>query len=959
MHLIIRPLFLLTCCIWLSGHIGLSAQGFVSYPPLAGSAAYQVEEQPGGILKVFGNHNNFNFNAKATLSSYYLTPQGIYLGIGDSLQNTNTNDYWLWLTDAEDLITFRTRPQHDTLEIERFLPDSTPIFRRTLAFSGATSLFFGNVKELANGDLFVFGLVDTNATIHSPNMQCMRLDAQGNVVWSKSLEIFPGVDIVVDAYQAEIREIPNGDVVIVLMADQKPMFVRLKGDGTTVYRTFYQSLQLAANPVAAIADDGSMFVTINDAVAGALYLLKLDANANVLWQKDLRSAFNAEVDAPGTYQLLINQNNNVTFAGTMLLGGVNRQLIIAEFAQSNGALVARSDYAGMDAEAVRLFGSTRMSNGSLFFCGTYAGKAVVIKTDAAGNIFDGQLVGRVAIDLDNDCIAEATEPPMRQWLVEAKSTNGAYYTYTDTNGAYNFDNLDSAQYIVKLKQQGYTWETCPDSLAILVRHDTITANIAAVSIFDCPVMKIEVAAPFVRYCATNTWHVNYRNFGSTLAENVKAEISLDPRLIFTSASITPSNINGSTLQFNLPNVQPGDAGHFSFTCNMDCATTGLGQTICVSASITPDTLCINQLGSWTGGLLEAIPSCENDTVKFQLINRGKNPTGVLEFIIVEDHIFLRNEPVNLNPGQVKVITQYAANNGTIRLRSEQVAGHPLAVMPDVAVEGCTPSLLFSTGYLTELPNQTGSPFNDRFCDEIIGSFDPNDKNAAPTGYGPSDHFIDPNTPIEYLIRFQNTGTDTAFRVVIVDTLSSTLDMSTVRPGPSSHPYEFAPTAQNTLVFKFDPIALPDSNINEAASHGFVQFWVNQKPNLPNNTLITNTAHIYFDNNFPVQTNTYWHRVHHTISATDEPRKPSDANNTFLHLSPNPADNQTTATWLGASRAHMHIQIVDAFGRAQFSRPMHQNTTQIDTSKLPAGTYQVLYRNEYGAVIAQKALVVIR
>lgn len=53
------------------------------------------------------------------------------------------------------------------------------------------------------------------------------------------------------------------------------------------------------------------------------------------------------------------------------------------------------------------------------------------------------------------------------------------------------------------------------------------------------------------------------------------------------------------------------------------------------------------------------------------------------------------------------------------------------------------------------------------------SFDPNDKAAFPVGYG-DEHFIERNTSIDYRIRFQNTGTDTAFNVVIVDTLSAWL-----------------------------------------------------------------------------------------------------------------------------------------------------------------------------------------
>lgn len=42
--------------------------------------------------------------------------------------------------------------------------------------------------------------------------------------------------------------------------------------------------------------------------------------------------------------------------------------------------------------------------------------------------------------------------------------------------------------------------------------------------------------------------------------------------------------------------------------------------------------------------------------------------------------------------------------------------------------------------------------------------------------------------IEYLIRFQNTGTDTAFKVVIRDQLDKNLDWNSFEVLSSSHPY---------------------------------------------------------------------------------------------------------------------------------------------------------------------------
>ena len=54
---------------------------------------------------------------------------------------------------------------------------------------------------------------------------------------------------------------------------------------------------------------------------------------------------------------------------------------------------------------------------------------------------------------------------------------------------------------------------------------------------------------------------------------------------------------------------------------------------------------------------------------------------------------------------------------------------------------------------------------------ITGAYDPNDKLAS-TSSGNTDVWqLNEDEWIDYTIRFQNTGTDTAFNVIITDTVS--------------------------------------------------------------------------------------------------------------------------------------------------------------------------------------------
>src|SRR5678816_2131846 len=113
---------------------------------------------------------------------------------------------------------------------------------------------------------------------------------------------------------------------------------------------------------------------------------------------------------------------------------------------------------------------------------------------------------------------------------------------------------------------------------------------------------------------------------------------------------------------------------------------------------------------------------------------------------------------------------------------------------------------------------------DIICGEVFGPQDPNDKQAFPSGVQ-AEHLIVPNRQVEYVVRFQNTGNDTAFHVVIRDTLDTDLNIFSISPGVASHPYTFKLYGPRIAEWKFPGIALPDSNINFDASQGFVTFTI--------------------------------------------------------------------------------------------------------------------------------------
>jgi uncharacterized repeat protein (TIGR01451 family) len=382
-------------------------------------------------------------------------------------------------------------------------------------------------------------------------------------------------------------------------------------------------------------------------------------------------------------------------------------------------------------------------------------------------------------------------------------------------------------------------------------------------------------------------------------------------------------VSGNTFDFAVGTLEPGDCGSFQINYTANCSTP-LGITHCSEAHILPDASC----NSGTGAKIQATAICDGDSVRLTLKNIGTvGMSNSHEFVIVEDLIMYMSTPFQLGPGASTTIATIA-NGSTYRIQSEQVPSGVVAAF----IEGCggfsQPGLP-----LVFAPSTTNS-FVSTDCMVNVSSYDPNDLQAVPTGYAAA-HFIEKNTPIQYTIRFQNTGTDIANSVVLLDTLSTYLDVRSIAPGAASHPYDVDIIDGNVLRFRFDRINLPDSASNQAASQGFVKFQINQLPNNPEGSKILNTAAIYFDNNAPVLTNT----TLHTIGSQFIVVETNEANGLGKNLKvyPNPASTELFFE-LPTEVTKGNFVLTDALGRKVHEETFIGNRYRFERKQLPSGVY---------------------
>ena len=153
-----------------------------------------------------------------------------------------------------------------------------------------------------------------------------------------------------------------------------------------------------------------------------------------------------------------------------------------------------------------------------------------------------------------------------------------------------------------------------------------------------------------------------------------------------------------------------------------------------------------------------------------------------------------------------------------------------------------------------LPGESITSDNIASVTQLIrAAYDPNDKTENHGGKIALSKAV-AGEYLQYTIRFQNTGNDTAFNIFVRDTLSSKLNWNTLEMISASHNYQM--TMNNgKCEWTFRNIHLVDSIHNEPQSHGYLTYRIKAKPTIQIGDLIKNKAAIYFDYNLPVFTNT--------------------------------------------------------------------------------------------------------
>lgn len=542
--------------------------------------------------------------------------------------------------------------------------------------------------------------------------------------------------------------------------------------------------------------------------------------------------------------------------------------------------------------------------------------------------------GIVSNHPNDSCIDLITNKAISNATVKFTKGNNSYYTKTDEKGAFS-KMLPAGDLEMEVFGPNDYFASCHSIQT--VRIDSAKTNSSIRETFtrsiNCPDMSVNLSATFLRACVENPVKLTYRNQGTITAQNAYIILSLDDSLRLVSATKSYTSLGAQHFRFDLGNVESLEAGEIILSVLPTCALDWRNRTLCMEAEIFPDTICI-QSSIWNGANIKLQSKCENNEVKFTVINNGLADISDLAFTTIEDDLMPGiNGKMDLKKGQSKEF-KYPANGRTIRMIIDTLAHHPYQNKFTKAVEGCGTNSqgTISTGFVNTFLQGDESPRYDIECHEIRRSFDPNDKMAIPTGYE-NTHLIEKGQRLEYMIRFQNTGNDTAFKIVIVDTLSQNLDLSTLEIIGASHPFTWDLLRHNILRFNFFPIKLVDSTSNEPVSHGYVKYAIKTKEQLALGSTIENTAYIYFDFNPAIVTNQTLHTIGNpSITAIfDEP-----ATMQKVKVYPNPF-HTTVQFELKEELSRLDnikIELLDGMGKRILIKNFNHKTISLHANELP-------------------------
>lgn len=241
-------------------------------------------------------------------------------------------------------------------------------------------------------------------------------------------------------------------------------------------------------------------------------------------------------------------------------------------------------------------------------------------------------------------------------------------------------------------------------------------------------------------------------------------------------------------------------------------------------------------------------------------------------------------------------------------------------------------LTYSSSISNTFTEQTVTDNSFTLNQIVVNAYDPNDKTCLEGTIVTPDKI---GKYVNYIIRFENTGSANATNVIIKDNINlGRFDINSIIPLDSSHPYRMTITGSNRVEFFFENINLPFSPSD--SRYGYIAFKIKTKSTLFVGNTFSNLANIYFDYNSPIVTNNYTTTIQNTLGLQE-----NEVLNT-ISIYPNPVKDML---YFQTKENVLKIEIYDVAGRILSSKSILEN--KVNLSELKNGNYFLKLYTEKG------------
>ncbi|MEM1321373.1 MAG: T9SS type A sorting domain-containing protein [Bacteroidota bacterium] len=717
--------------------------------------------------------------------------------------------------------------------------------------------------QTADGGYLLTGCFDCTGT---PQAFLLKTDADGAEQWSQTYTS--------SEEGFTLLQTPDGGYLLGGVTDNESedfvsgaVLIKTDANGNTQWEQIYEG-DYYYNITSILPQSDGYFLagaasTDTAMIQPDIYLLKTNLNGDSLWTR----TYGSDPEGDICFDLKQRQDGSLLLAGTTFNSGEGDYYIINTDTDGNvlweytyGSELEETAKSLVEAPDGRL-GIAGVSRARDMGGNVTTTKVLMMRLERDGRMGESYIYGQVFMDNTLDCQQGPGEMGFPELIVEAVGSR-TYYGTTDAEGRYRIP-VNGGFYDVRVYTPDY-WDLCP-AVSLMANPqgtlDSVEVNFGLQQQAGCPQLEVDLSTPLLRRGMLSTYTVNYCNNGPVATGPINIEIEFDDDFNYFNSSLTPVVLAPNRLRFSPPELAAAACGSFELNLVLNSSGTVDGETHCVSAQISPDSICLPVNPSWEGYTIEVDGVCQGDSTLLYIRNTSDvNMTQSRQFIVIEDMIIERTNSFRLNGNEEMILVAHPEGK-TLRFEVDQAPGHPGSSLPSLDIEGCGVNGMgdFSRGLATVYPEDDGNIFVSHDCQESVSSFLAEEQKGYPKGRL-AQHFIEANTDIEYHIRWQNTSGDTVDRIVIRDTLSPFVRPESLQAGSSSHSYAFELHDNGVARFTFENIKLPPASTNEAGSQAYVKFRIAQQPNNPAGTLIENRTAVYFDDLQPTDAPLLFHTI---------------------------------------------------------------------------------------------------